>query len=120
MKGTLKQLERAIDNATTYDEWYEASQEHDRLSGADEWKEVDRSPYYDYELIRNRLWQIRQARERNDVNKLVFHLHEGLHGNLGNISNPRLYQHSRVGTKRLIENYLTEVSTALNLSLIHI
>ena len=40
MKGTLKQLERAIDNATTYDEWYEASQEHDRLSGADEWKEV--------------------------------------------------------------------------------
>ena len=46
MKGTLKQLERAIDNATTYDEWYEASQEHDRLSGADEWKEVDRSPYY--------------------------------------------------------------------------
>jgi len=114
MKGTLKQLERAIDKATTYDEWYEASQEHDRLSGADRWKEVDRSPYYDYELIRNRLWQIRQARERNDVNKLVFHLHEGLHGNLGNISNPRLYQHSRVGTKRLIENYLSEVSTALN------
>ena len=114
MKGPLKQLERAIDHAQTYSEWYEASQEHDRLSGADEWKEVDRSPYYDYELIRNRLWQIRQARERNDVNKLVFHLHEGLHGNLGNISNPRLYQHSRVGTKRLIENYLTEVSTALN------
>ncbi|MCG8391931.1 MAG: DUF3336 domain-containing protein [Pseudomonadales bacterium] len=114
MKGTLKQLERAIEHAETYQEWYEASQEHDRLSGADEWKEIDRSPHYDYELIRNRLWQIRQARERNDVNKLVFHLHEGLHGNLGNISNPRLYQHSRVGTKHLIENYLTEVTTALN------
>ena len=51
MKGTLKQLERAIDKATTYDEWYEASQEHDRLSGADRWKEVDRSPYYDLSLI---------------------------------------------------------------------
>src|SRR5690606_30078462 len=36
------------------------------------------------------------------------------HGNLGNISNPMLYRFSRVGTKRLIENYLAEVSTALN------
>lgn len=114
MKGTLKQLERAIGHATTYEEWYEASQEHDRLSGADDWKEIDRSRHYDYELIRNRLWQIRQARERNDINKLVFHLHEGLHGNLGNISNPKLYQHSRVGTKRLIETYLDEVCGALN------
>src|SRR5690606_34570171 len=90
------------------------SEEYDRLSGAEDWKEIDRSPYYDYELIRNRLAQIRQARERGDVNKLVFHLHEGLHGNLGNISNPMLYRFSRVGTKRLIENYLAEVSTALN------
>ena len=114
MKGTLKQLDRAIERAETYEEWYEASREHDRLSGADEWKEIDRSPHYDYELIRNRLWQIRQARERHDVNKLVFHLHEGLHGNLGNISNPRLYQQTRVGTKRLIENYLEEVTIALN------
>ncbi|MGB1221501.1 MAG: DUF3336 domain-containing protein, partial [Alcanivoracaceae bacterium] len=95
MKRALKQLQKAIDNATTYAEWREASLEHDRLSGAEEWKDIDRSPHYDYELIRNRLAQIRQARERNDVNKLVFHLHEGLHGNLGNISNPALYQVAR-------------------------
>lgn len=113
MKRALKQLEAAIENAATYEEWYEASLEHDRISGAEEWKEIDRSPYYDYELIRSRLGQIRQARERNDVNKLVFHLHEGLHGNLGNISNPMLYAHTRVGTKRLIERYLAEVCDAL-------
>jgi predicted acylesterase/phospholipase RssA len=114
MKRALKQLQKAIDNATTYAEWREASLEHDRLSGAEEWKDIDRSPHYDYELIRNRLAQIRQARERNDVNKLVFHLHEGLHGNLGNISNPALYQVARVGTKTLIERYLQEVCTALD------
>ncbi|MCH8544504.1 MAG: DUF3336 domain-containing protein [Alcanivorax sp.] len=114
MKRALRQLERAIEDATTYQEWHEASQEHDRLSGAEEWKNIDRSRHYDYELIRNRLAQIRQARERHDVNKLVFHLHEGLHGNLGNISNPQLYQYTRTGTKRLIEDYLNEVSTALN------
>ena len=114
MKRTLKQLERAIAQASSYDEWCHASREYDRFGGADEWKDIDRSPHYDYELIRNRLWQIRQARERNDVNKLVFHLHEGLHGNLGNISNPALYGHSRIGTKRLIERYLEEVCTALD------
>ena len=114
MKRTLRQLEQAIAHAETYEEWREASLEHDRLSGAEEWKDIDRSPHYDYELIRNRLAQIRQARQRDDVNKLVFHLHEGLHGNLGNISNPRLYQYCRVGTKRLIENYISEVCAALN------
>lgn len=114
MKRALKQIERAIDNATTYQEWKEASCEHDRLSGADEWKDIDRSPFYDYELIRNRLAQIRQARERGDVNKLVFHLHEGLHGNLGNISNPNLYSYAHFGTKHLIQRYIEEVCTALN------
>ena len=114
MKRALRQLERAIEHANTYQEWHEASAEHDLRSGAEEWKETDRSRHYDYELIRNRLAQIRQARERGDVNKLVFHLHEGLHGNLGNISNPQLYQYTRTGTKRLIEHYLTEVATALD------
>lgn len=114
MNRTLKQLDRTIAHSRTYTEWQQASLEHDRLSGADDWKAIDRSPHYDYELIRNRLWQIRQARERNDVSKLVFHLHEGLHGNLGNISNPALYGHSRVGTKQLIERYLDEVCTALD------
>lgn len=114
MKRALRSLEKTIANAETHAEWREACEEHDRLSGADEWKEIDRSPYYDYELIRNRLAQIRQARERHDVNKLVFHLHEGLHGNLGNISNTALYQHSLTGTKRLIENYLDEVCNALD------
>lgn len=114
MNRPLKRVERTIAHATTYQEWHQASQEHDRACGAQEWKEIDRSPHYDYELIRNRLWQIRQARERNQVNKLVFHLHEGLHGNLGNISNPALYGHSQIGTKRLIERYLDEVCAALN------
>lgn len=114
MKRSLKSLERAIEHAENYQEWLDASRQHDRLSGADEWKAIERSPHYDYELIRNRLWQIRQARERDDVNKLVFHLHEGLHGNLGNISNPALYGHARVGGKHLIERYLDEVCTALD------
>lgn len=113
MKKSIKALERDMDHALTYAEWHEAGLEHDRLSGAEDWKADDRSTGYDYELIRLRLAEIRNARERHDVNRLVFHLHEGLHGNLGNIANPALYNMSRVGTKHLIEAYLDEVTSAL-------
>lgn len=114
MKRALKQLDKALDQASNYAEWKEIAQEHDRLSGADAWKHIDRSAFYDYELIRNRLSQLRQARERDDAAALVFHLHEGLHGNLGNISSPQLYQHARFGTKTLITRYLDEVVASLN------
>jgi predicted acylesterase/phospholipase RssA len=102
-----------MQHALTFAEWAEAGREHDRLSGADDWKADDRASGYDYELIRLRLTEIRNARERQDVNRLVFHLHEGLHGNLGNIANPALYNIARVGTKQLIETYLDEVCSAL-------
>jgi predicted acylesterase/phospholipase RssA len=114
MKRVLKQLNKALEHAGNYAEWKEIAQEHDRLSGADAWKHIDRSPLYDYELIRNRLAQLQQAREHNDASALVFHLHEGLHGNLGNISAAGLYQHALSGTKTLIDRYLDEVEVALN------
>lgn len=114
MKKSLKALERDMAHALTYDAWRAAGLEHDRLSGAEDWKADDRSPGYDYELIRLRLAEIRNARERHDVNRLVFHLHEGLHGNLGNIANPQLYSVSKVGTKHLVDAYLAEVDSALN------
>lgn len=113
MKKSLKALERDMQHALSYAEWREAGLEHDRLSGGEDWKADDRSNGYDYELIRLRLAEIRNARERHDVNRLVFHLHEGLHGNLGNIANPALYGVSKVGTKQLIETYLDEVAGAL-------
>ncbi|EDY86409.1 patatin [gamma proteobacterium HTCC5015] len=114
MAAKLRKLEKAIKNAATYEEWRAACAEHDRLSGADEWKQVDHSPFYDYELIRARLSELRRARKKRDGHQLVFHLHEGLHGNLGNISNPMLYKQSKLGTKRLIEEYLDEVCTSLH------
>lgn len=113
MKKSLRAIEHAITNAENYESWRAACLEYDRISGADEWKLDDASPYYDYSLIRMRLNELRQARERNDHEQLVFNLHEGLHGNLGNIANPALYSFARVGTKKLITDYLDEVTSAL-------
>ncbi len=114
MKRSLKAIEQAINNAENYLSWRAACLEHDRLSGAESWKEDDVSPHYDYALIRMRLNELRQAREKNNVEQLVFNLHEGLHGNLGNIANPELYKYAKIGTKRLISEYLEEVSAALD------
>ncbi len=114
MPKSLKSLERDMQHALTYAEWRAAGLEHDALSGANDWKAEDRSSAYDYEMLQLRLTEIRSARERQDVNRLVFHLHEGLHGNLGGIANPALYSVAKVGTKNLIDNYLNEVTSALD------
>lgn len=114
MKRVLRHLEDKIQYAEDYASWRQACLEHDQLSGAEEWKARDRSSDYDYQLIRTRIQHIERTRERGDVHKLVFHMHEGLHGSLGNISNPNLYLRSKAGTKHLIERYLTTVCDALN------
>lgn len=114
MKRVLRQLEQKQTHAPNYAAWKKAGIEYDKLSGADEWKTRDRSSDFDYQLIRTRIQHIERTRAKGDIHKLVFHMHEGLHGSLGNISNPALYTHSKIGTKRLIENYLHTVCDALN------
>jgi len=109
----LRQLQSDMDGAATYAAWREAAMAWDAASGLDAWKREDASPFYDYPLIQRRLAQILAAREGGYVRRLMFVLQEGLHGNLGNISNPLLYRYCRFGTKRLIERYLDEVCESL-------
>lgn len=101
-------------HATDYAAWRAAAQEHDRLSGGADWRERDESPDYDYRLIQERLHELRALRRHGDVARLVYSLHEGLHGNLGNIANPALYSHCLFGAKRLLTEYLDEVATTLD------
>lgn len=113
MKNAVKSIQRAMSNARSYEEWKGAALEYDRLCGFDDWKEDDASPFYDYPLIRYRYNDLRTARQRGDVDQLVFSLQEGLHGNLGNLANPRLYSHSAFGTKKLVTQYVDEVCRSL-------
>src|SRR5690606_7950426 len=57
--------------------------------------------------------QVRQYREEGQTAKLVHHLRQGLHWNLGNTGNPHLYEYARVGTKKLIHDYIAEIASAL-------
>ncbi len=110
---SLSETAKAIDNAVTYSEYKQASEHHDALSGANDWKAEDKSSDFDYLLIQKRLQRINAALSRKDATALISILHEGIHGNLGNLSNPELEKHSKIGSKLLIEDFLDTVCDAL-------
>lgn len=110
LPARLRDLEHAPDYVT----WREIALDLDRLEGVDAWKQDEASEDYDHLLIRERLEEMRRLRSGGEIRRLVHALHEGLHGNLGNITNPSLYGFARVGTKRLIEEYLGEVVRCLD------
>ena len=66
-------------------------------------------------MIANRLGQFRDARESDDLPALVFLLRTSLMRNIADMGNPELYGHTHVGTKYLIEEYIEEVITVLNI-----
>lgn len=113
-KNKLSEVEKVIENANDYKTFFQASLYHDELSGADEWKAIDESSDYDYRLIRKRVSRMKTARANKDASVLISILHEGIHGNLGNMACPRLGKYAKIGTKRLIEEFLSEVCEALD------
>ncbi len=105
---------KLMDQATDYASWRTHAAELDVLQGLDEWKDNPNSKFYQYKLIQQRLINLKNWRKTNDWPELIFSLREGLHRNLGNLANPELYKHTHVGTKALIDEYITEVTALLN------
>lgn len=100
-------------HAQSYDEWRDASEALDSLLGNDAWKEAEQSDIYDYQLVRNRLEQLRAAREANDTDTLLHLIRTTLSRNLGNMGDQALYTKCFAGTKHLIEEYICECERAL-------
>ena len=107
-------LLRELRHAESYGEWKQVAERLDEIEGGRAWREQSESEHYDHALIGERLIELRRLREAGDVRRLAFSLHEGLHGNLGNMANPALYAGARVGTKLLIEEYIAEVCRCLD------
>ncbi|KNC97622.1 uncharacterized protein SPPG_07090 [Spizellomyces punctatus DAOM BR117] len=100
--------------ATNYEQWAAAGGMLDKLTGKDKWKNDPVSPDYDYELLQDRLAQLKKARESGNMSSMMFMLRTSLSRNLGDAGNPRLYGITHVGTKRLIEDYIDEVIRQLH------
>jgi NTE family protein len=110
---SAKKLLKAMEQATSYDEWREAAIEHDAKTGQDRWKLMDQSKRYDYVSIRVRLDRLRSMRARQDNRGLLFNLNEGIHGNMGGMGRSSLYDKAKFGTKQLVVDYVDEIVSAL-------
>lgn len=115
MDSRIKKFSKMMAEAPNYEVWKAAALELDYLQGNFEWKETFVSDLYNYEMIYHRLRQLRECHHQHDYRRLQRALREGLHHDLGNMGDPRLYQHSYVGTKHLIEEYVNQVCESLNL-----
>ncbi len=98
----MKKLKKQLLQSTSYQQWKELAQEHDRKSGLEHWKQVDRTSLYDYATIRTRLERLRYFRSTADHHGMLFTLDEGIHGNMGGMGRPILCSRARFGTKNLM------------------
>ncbi|MAQ50866.1 MAG: patatin [Pseudomonas sp.] len=113
-RGKSKALLQSMEKAEDYAQWSEFAAAWDHEQGLDDWKQDDACESYDYRSIRQRLDILRDLRFRKDWHQLLFVLNEGVHGNLGGIGKPSLYNKARLGTKNLITRYIDELCGALN------
>ena len=102
-----------MQNAQSYEDWVELAKQHDELSGMERWRFREQSDDYDYHEISMRLHRLKQLLGRNDHAGLLFALNEGIHGNMGGMGNPILYNRSKYGTKQLISDYIETLAESI-------
>ncbi|CAF4766344.1 unnamed protein product [Rotaria sp. Silwood1] len=103
-----------LNNAGTYEEWYEYACETDKLHGREIWKAKPESKYYNENLIRTFTDELKSYRELGDIEKLIKILQICINKSMNGIFNEHLYSKSLVGTKYIIEEYIQEIVTSLN------
>ena len=108
-----KNSEVTFDHAEIYQQWLDEAQAYDKKNGLDQWKKIDQTEAYDFILVRTRLDKLRRMRVERNIEGVLFALNEGIHGNLGGMGNEALYARAKSGTKQLVEDYIVEISEAL-------
>lgn len=107
-------------NAVTYEEWSECASELDVLENNKAWKYTVECSEYNPRLVHERLRQMEEARISCDVSRMLFLVRTALSRDLGKMSNASLYRHSHIGTKDLIDRYITAaldtITTLVDLS----
>jgi TAG lipase/steryl ester hydrolase/phospholipase A2/LPA acyltransferase len=83
------------------------------LEGNDVWKLEDESPEYNHALLKARLEEVDNVRISCDVKEMVHLIRTSLTRDLGGMGDLRLYKHSHIGTKKLIERYNESVMQLL-------
>lgn len=111
--GKIEKLNKALAQATTYEEWLSAAEALDIAEGLMAWRDSDASEFIDESLLREHIRAMRALREANDLEKLPELLQEVIFRHTGELTNPELYQYARSGSKHVITEYLDEVERVM-------
>lgn len=129
-RGRRQKLRRSLQSKANYKDWVAAAKELDAYLGNDVWKERDDYAYYDSETVKRVLGDLARLRReveneetlggKNDGNpKAIEDLRRLLEAcvkdNFVGIENPRLYSETYYGTKNLVQDFLGEVGSSLEL-----
>ncbi|KAK7278941.1 hypothetical protein RJT34_23982 [Clitoria ternatea] len=95
--------------ALTYEEWAHAAKMLDK-----ETPKMNESDFYDVELVRNKLEELRHRRQEGSIRDITFVMRADLVRNLGNMCNPELHK-GRLHVPKLIKEYIDEVTTQLRM-----
>ncbi|EEH18081.2 hypothetical protein PABG_00644 [Paracoccidioides brasiliensis Pb03] len=101
-------------DATTLHDWLEYAAELDELDGNNGWKATFECDEYDPVLVQGRLEQLEQARHSCDAAAMTHIIRTSLSRDLGGMTNRKLYNHSRIGTKNLVDQYITTAAETLS------
>ncbi|KAG0367355.1 hypothetical protein BGZ54_003984 [Gamsiella multidivaricata] len=112
-RNLADRMTNELAHSKSFEEWLAKATELDILTGSDVWRNNHRSNVYDYNLILSRRHHLKVVKESKDVSAMMYLLRSGLLRNLGGITDPRLFCHSYLGTKHLIESYMDEVVSQL-------
>ncbi|OAL39900.1 hypothetical protein AYO20_00812 [Fonsecaea nubica] len=93
----------------TYEAWYTGQFEYDAIHGVDNWVTIDRHSSYDWHILRTLRRDLERCRRMGDERGLCSQLRAQSSRNMCRILSPALYRKSKIQTKRLIHDYVTEV-----------
>jgi NTE family protein len=110
----LKNIERTLDAARSYAEWLAAAAEHDRLSGAADWRNDETTDLLHIAEIRKSIQAVRQLRESGATWPLTKKLQEVLFRHQGEFLHPELYHFAKTGTKSIVSEFLDEVEACVH------
>lgn len=110
----LKRISNNMEQALDYGSWSALAKHHDELSGRDQWKEEDECSLYDSAEIRNRHDNLSSLLSAGNVNGLLYALNEGVHGNMGGMGRPILYDKAKLGGKTLVDDYVSIIVQSLH------
>lgn len=132
LRGRRQRLKHKMRTTTNYQDWIAAANDLDRFLKGDKWKTTDDYAYYDSSIIRRVLDHLRQLRASVESDRHTTHNHDDAHAarsiddmrdtlqacvknNFAGFENPLLYSETYYGTKTLVQEFVDEVSTCLQL-----